>query len=79
MTTLVERNRATTRTMAGVRLKPGHWASVTVHAHRTWISDTTMTLWCGIEADFEDGARQTTDLVTCVQCAQASLLAWRGI
>lgn len=79
MSTLAERDRATTRTMGGVRLKPGHWASVTVHAHRTWLSEHSMTLWCGIEANFEDGARQTTDLISCLGCGQASLDAWRAL
>lgn len=78
MTTLAERDRTTTRTMGGVRLKPGHWANAPTHAHRRWLTDTTMELWCGPIADFEDGAKQTESLVTCVQCAQASLVALRA-
>lgn len=52
---------------------------MTVHAHRQWTGNNTMLLWCGIEADFSAGARQTTDLISCVQCAQASWTAWRGM
>jgi hypothetical protein len=70
--TYAERDRQTTRTMGGVRLKAGHWASVTVHSHRTWTGPATMTLWCGIEADFEDGAKQTTDLISCSGCGEQS-------
>lgn len=34
-----------------------------------------MTVWCGIEVDLADGARQTTDLVSCLQCGEASYQA----
>lgn len=66
------RDVQTRRTVGGVRLNPEHWASVTVHAHRTWTSQHTIETWCGIEADMEAGARQTTDLISCLQCGQAS-------
>mgnify|MGYP001557761715 CR=1 FL=1 len=71
-----ERDRQTVRTVAGVRIAPGHWASTVVHAHRTWTGEHAMLTWCGLTADLEAGARQTTDTINCLQCAEAS---WRTV
>lgn len=78
MTSNYQRDRATQRTVVGVRLNPTHWASVTVHAFRQWTGAATLQTWCGITADLEDGARQTTDLISCTQCSQASWKALRS-
>lgn len=72
-----ERDVATRRTLAGVRLSPSHILSKSVHAHRTWTGPTTMVTWCEIEVDLSDGARQTPDLISCLGCAQRSYDALR--
>lgn len=70
------RDMDTVRTAGGVRLNPEHWASVTVHSFRTWTGQTTLATWCGVAAALEDGARETKDLPTCLQCAEAS---WQAV
>lgn len=71
-----QRDRQTARTVGGVRLQAGRWASGTVHAFWLWVGDTTIRTWCDVEAELlQDGARQTTDLISCLQCGQASWLA----
>lgn len=72
------RDRETTRSVAGVRTNPGHWAAQQVHAFRTWTDDRALVTWCGLDADLANGAYQTTDLISCQTCAQASWLAFRG-
>ncbi len=71
------RDHATSGATSGVWLKPGHWASVTVHAFHRWTGETSFVTWCGLEANTADGARLTRDTITCVQCAEASLRAVR--
>lgn len=71
------RDQETRRKAAGVRVNPTHWASASVHAHRTWTGQTTMQTWCGIDVNLEDGARQTTELISCLGCGQGSWLAFR--
>lgn len=71
-----QRDQKTSSETSGVWIKPGHWASVTVHAFWRWTGETALLTWCGLEANMADGARLTTDTITCVQCAQASL---RGV
>ena len=71
------RDWSTARTIAGVRLNPTHWAGVTVHAFHVWTGEHVLLTWCGIEANLEDGARQTTDLISCLSCGQASWEALR--
>lgn len=75
--TLDKRNRETVRGACGVRVNPEHWASVNVHAFRRWTGDSTVMTWCGLTADSSDGARLTTDLISCSACAQASIKAFR--
>jgi hypothetical protein len=72
------RDRETARKIAGVMVAPGHWAARTVHAFRRWIDDKTLVTWCGISVDLTNGGAQTMNLITCVQCPQASLAAFRG-
>ena len=71
------RDHATSGATSGVWLKPGHWASVTVHAFHRWTGETSFVTWCGLEANTADGARLTRETITCVQCAEASLRAFR--
>lgn len=73
-----ERDHATSRRASGVRVKADHWASRTVHSFRRWTGDTTLSTWCGIEVDLQDGGAHTTDHVTCKQCPQASKAEGRG-
>jgi hypothetical protein len=78
MTTTYERNKQTARTAAGVRVKDGHWASKTVHAFREWTGESDLTTWCGLDVDLSDGGRHTTDIITCLQCGEASWgVLWR--
>lgn len=74
---VADRDRQTVRTACGVRTDPTHWASATVHAHRTWTGEATILTWCGLDVDLSAGARQTTDLVSCLSCGRASWLAFR--
>ncbi len=64
--------------MSGVRVKADHWASTTVHAFHHWTGETSILTWCGIEVNLADGGAHTRDLITCVQCPQASLQAFRS-
>jgi hypothetical protein len=73
------RDAATAAAVAGVYLNPTHGGSRTVHAFRTWTGERTLETWCAIAAGLADGAHQTTDVISCVQCAEASyqdMLAW---
>lgn len=72
------RDKETAASVAGVRLSPTHILSKSVHAHRTWLSDSVALTWCGIEADMSKGAKQTTDLISCLSCPEASLRAFRS-
>lgn len=76
--TTYTRSRETARKMAGVMVAPGHWAAPTVHAFHQWTDEKTLATWCGVEVDLSVGGAHTTDLITCVQCPQASLAAFRG-
>ena len=79
MTTTYQRDNETVRASCGVRIAPGHGASASVHAFRTWTGEATLATWCGLDVDLGDQSRLTKDLVSCRQCAQASKAAfWRG-
>lgn len=71
------RSRETARTAAGVRLPPSHTLSMSVHAFHRWTGEHELVTWCGIAVSVEDGARITTDTITCLGCPQASLQAFR--
>lgn len=73
-----ERNLKTSRTVSGVLVKAGHWASATVHAFRRWTGETELETWCGLSVNLADGGAHTRDHVTCLQCPQASIQAFRG-
>ena len=73
-----ERDMATSRKVSGVRVKAGHWASNTVHAFRRWTGETELETWCGIAVNLADGGAHTRDHITCLQCPQGSLKAFRG-
>ncbi|MCC7369676.1 MAG: hypothetical protein IT306_14700 [Chloroflexi bacterium] len=73
-----ERDQKTSRTVSGVWVKAGHWASSTVHAFRRWTGETELVTWCGISVNLADGGAHTRDHITCLQCPQASLQAFRG-
>lgn len=72
------RDHKTSATASGVRVKAGHWASSTVHAFWRWTGETTLSTWCGIEVNLADGGAHTRDHITCLQCPQASMQAFRG-
>lgn len=76
--TLYVRALETARKIAGVRTNPEHWANAMVHAFRIWTGESTLLTWCGIEVDLTDKGRQTTDLISCLQCGQGSWRAFRG-
>lgn len=78
MLTAYHRDRETQRKVGAVRVNPQHWASINVHAFRTWTGEHSLSTWCGIEIDLADGARQTTDTITCSGCAEASWQAYRA-
>lgn len=78
-TATYRRDRQTSRTTSGVRINPGHWASISVHAFHRWTGETTLVTWCGIEVELGDGGRLTTDIITCVQCPVGSMQAFRGL
>ena len=71
------RDKKTSAQTSGVMLKPGHWASAPIHSFRSWTGETELQTWCGLKANMADGARLTTEIVSCVQCAQASLVYGR--
>lgn len=75
-----ERDQATSRRVSGVLVKAGHWASSTVHAFRHWTGETELETetWCGLSVNLADGGAHTRDHVTCLQCPQASIQAFRG-
>lgn len=75
--TAYRRDHRTSQQTSGVWIKPGHWASTTVHAFHRWTGETSFVTWCGLEANTADGARLTTDVITCVQCPVAWLEAFR--
>jgi hypothetical protein len=72
-----DRDREVVRTTGGVYVPPGHWAASSVHSFHRWTGQTTLVTWCGIDVDLEDGARLTSDLITCLACGQASWQALR--
>ena len=73
-----ERDQKTSRQTSGVRLNdPTHWATRTVHSFHHWRGETEVMTWCALTGNLADGARLTTDLVSCLGCGQASLLAVR--
>lgn len=76
--TATARDRKTSSTVSGVRVKADHWASSTVHAFHRWTGEAALLTWCGIEVNLADGGAHTRDLITCLGCAQASLKAIRG-
>lgn len=69
------RDHQTAREKAGVRVPP-IWPHARVHAFRRWESQATLLTWCGVAADLQDGSEQTTALITCGDCAKASLQAF---
>ncbi len=71
------RDIQTAAKVAGVRTDPTHWANAVVHAFRTWTGESTAETWCGLDVDFVEQARQTTDTITCLQCSGASYRATR--
>lgn len=73
--TAERRDAATVKKQCGVRVNPTHWAARAVHSFRTWTGETALVTWCGINVDLADGGAQTTDTITCLQCAQASYTA----
>jgi len=73
-----ERDRQTVKAVCGVRTNPGHWANTVVHSFRRWLDDHTVETWCDLTVDLADGARQTTDLISCLACGQGSWRAFRG-
>lgn len=72
------RDHQTVKVSAGVRVKPTHWASISVHAFHRWTGEHSLVTWCGIAVELGDGARLTTDLISCVQCPVGSMQAFRG-
>lgn len=77
--TTYARDRETARTVAGVRVDPYHWASVNVHAMKTWVGDSEIETWCSLRVDVANGGAQTTDLINCSGCATASWRAFKGV
>jgi hypothetical protein len=73
------RDAATVRSACGVRLSPDHILSKSVHSFRQWIGDSEASVWCGIECDVSQGARLTTETITCLSCSEASWLAFKGV
>ena len=76
--TAYRRDQRTSESTSGAWLKPGHWASVTVHAFHRWTGETSFVTWCGIAANTADGARLTTDTITCLTCPGAWMEAFKG-
>ena len=70
-----QRDCETRREVGGVRTNPSHWANISVHAFRHWLGESTLITHCDIEIDVARDGRQTTDLISCLQCGQASWLA----
>lgn len=73
-----QRDKETAKKIAGVMVAPGHWAATTVYAFHRWTDETAVVTWCGLAVDLAAGGAQTMNLITCVQCPQASLAAFRG-
>ncbi len=71
------RDIQTRRTVGGVRLSPQHILSKSVHAFRMWTDDRALVTWCGIPVDLADGGVQTTELISCQGCPEASWKALR--
>jgi hypothetical protein len=72
------RDHKTSQQTSGVILKPGHWSSAPIHSFHHWTGETEVVTYCGLAANMADGARLTREIVNCVQCGQASLLAIRS-
>jgi hypothetical protein len=64
--------------MAGVRVRPGHWASFTVHAFRRWTGEQVLVTWCDLTVDLREGGALTTNTISCQGCAEASWQAVRA-
>jgi hypothetical protein len=79
MMTTHQRDTATVRSTCGVRLSPDHILSTSVHSFKTWTGERTLVTWCGIPVDLARGGIQTTETITCVTCAEASWLAFKGV
>jgi hypothetical protein len=79
MTTTHKRDADTVRSACGVRLSPDHILSKSVHSFRTWTADRELVTWCSIPVDLAHGGIQTTETITCVTCAEASWLAFKGV
>lgn len=54
-----------------------------MHAFRRFVGVTSVETWCGVQADMvrdyasaepNTGVKLTTDVITCLQCPQASLM-----
>lgn len=68
------------RDTCGVRIRPGHWASQSVHAFKSWTGERTLSTWCELDADLADGAVKTTETITCSACAEVSFRdMWRWV
>ena len=76
--TATARDHETSRRASGVRVNPTHWANAAVHAFHRWTGETELLTWCGLTVNLADGGAHTRDLITCLQCGQASLRAARG-
>ena len=73
-----KRDHQTAKVSAGVRVNPGHWASISVHSFHRWTGEATVLTWCGITVELGDGGKLTTDLISCSGCGQASMQAFKG-
>jgi len=71
------RDQATSEKASGVRVNRRDWAGKSVHSFHRWTGETTLLTWCGLSVNLADGGAHTRDLVTCLQCAQASLEVMR--
>ena len=72
------RDHETAKRSPGLRTDPTHWANTPVHSFHRWSEGTTALTWCGIRVDLSAGGAQTTDLISCLACGQASWEAVRG-
>lgn len=75
---VVDRDHQVVRTTGGVYVRPGHWAARMVHAFHRWTGETTLATWCDLTVDLSEGGALTTDLISCLQCAEASWRHLRG-
>lgn len=73
-----ERDQKTSQQTSGVMLKPGHQMSRWIHSFKHWTGETELVTWCGLTANTADQAHLTREIINCVQCGQASLMAIRG-